>query len=128
MNNQTYVEEKEKIRRFRWEMGDEIDKAAQRAMDDVQKIIEAAMPQIKEIVRREAAALKAFVASAPFDDPYLKEDLNKSLDDMVNTVEAFITVGIRRAIRKAFDVLKDDVDEKTGEALEGLDLLIVPDR
>ena len=128
MNNQTYVEEKEKIRRFRWEMGDEIDKAAQRAMDDVQKIIEAAMPQIKEIVRREAAALKAFVASAQFDDPYLKEDLNKSLDSFVNTIEAFITVGIRRAIRKAFDVLKDDVDEKTGEALEGLDLLIVPDR
>ena len=128
MNTQAYVEEKEKIRRFRWEMGDEIDMAAQRAMGDVQKIIEAAMPQIKEIVRREAAALKAFVASAPFDDPYLKEDLYKSLDDMVNTVEAFITVGIRRAIRKTFEVLKDDVNEKTGEALEGLDLLIVPDR
>jgi len=129
MNTQAYVEEKEKIRRFRWEMGDEIDKAVQRAMDDVQKIIiEAAMPQIKEVVKREAAALKAFVASAQFDDPYLKEDLYKSLDDMVNTVETFITVGIRRAVRKAFDVLKDDVDEKTGEALEGLDLLIVPDR
>ena len=128
MNNQTYVEEKEKIRRFRWEMGDEIDKAAQRAMGDVQKVVETVMSQIREIVRREAAALKAFVASAQFDDPYLKEDLYKSLDDMVNTVEAFITVGIRRAIRKAFDVLKDDVNEKTGEALEGLDLLIVPDR
>jgi cell pole-organizing protein PopZ len=128
MNNQTYVEEKEKIRRFRWEMGDEIDKAAQRAMDDVQKIIEAAMPQIKEIIRREAAALKAFVESAPFDDPDLKEDLNKSLDSFTNTIEAFIVAGVRRAVRKAFEVLKDDVDEKTGEALEGLDLLIVPDR
>jgi len=127
-NTQAYVEEKEKIRRFRWEMGDEIDKAAQRAMGDVQKVVETVMSQIREIVRREAAALKAFVASAQFDDPYLKEDLYKSLDDMVNTVEAFITVGIRRAIRKAFDVLKDDVNEKTGEALEGLDLPIVPDR
>ena len=128
MSNQTYVDEKEKIRRFRWEMDDEIDAAAQRAMDSVQKIVESVMPQIKEIIRRETAALKAFVASAQFDDPYLKEDLNKSLDGFANTIEAFIVAGVRRAVRKAFDVLKDDVDEKTGEALEGLDLLIVPDR
>jgi hypothetical protein len=128
MNHQTYAEEKEKIRRFRWEMGDEIDKAAWRAMDDVQKIVETVMPQIREVAKREAAALKAFVASAQFDDPYLKEDLNKSLDDMVNTVEVFVTAGIRRAVRKAFETLKDNVNEKTGEALDGLDLLVVPDR
>jgi methionine synthase II (cobalamin-independent) len=109
-------------------MGDEIDAAMWRAMDGVQKIVESVMSQIKEIIRREAAALKAFVASAQFDDPYLKEDLNKSLDGFANTIETFIVAGVRRAVRKAFDVLKDDVDEKTGEALEGLDLLIVPDR
>ncbi len=128
MTQNYYVEEKEKIRRFRWEMLDEADKTAERAMDEVQKIVEAVMPQIKEAVKREAAALKAFVASAEFNDPYLKEDLYKSLDDVVNTVHLFIVTGIRRAVRKAFEVLKDDINEKTGEALEGLDLLIAPDR
>jgi len=127
MNEQNYyIEEKEKIRRFRWEMGDEVDKATWRAMDDVQKIVESVMPQIKEVVKREATALKAFVVSAPFDDPDLKAALNKSLDNLVNTVEAFVIAGIRRTIRKPFEILKDDVNEKTGEALEGLDLLIVP--
>jgi hypothetical protein len=128
MTQNYYVEEKEKIRRFRWEILDEIDKAAWRAMDEVQKIIETVMPQIKEAVQKEVTALKAFVASAPFDDPYLKEDLYKSLDGVVNTVHLFVVAGIRRTIRKPFEILKDDVNEKTGEALEGLDLLIVPDR
>jgi hypothetical protein len=128
MNTQTYTEEKEKIRRFRWEMGDEIDKAAWRAMDDVQKIIEAVMPQIVEIVKREAAALKAFVEGAPFDDPDLKAALNESLDNLPSMMEAFVIAGVRRAVRKVFETLKDDVNEKTGEALEGLDLLIVPGR
>jgi len=128
MTQNYYIEEKEKIRRFRWEMLDEIDKTTQRAADDVQKIIEAIMPQIQEIIRREAASLKAFVASAPFDDPYLKEDLYKSLDGVVDTVQLFVINGVRRAVRKTFEILKDDVNEKTGEALEGLDLLIVPSR
>jgi len=125
MNTQNYYEEKEAIKRFRWGMEDEIGKAMWRAMDDVQKVIEAAMPQIKEIVKREAAALKAFVESAPFDDPELKGELYRSLDDLANTMEAFIIAGMRRAVRKAFETLKDDVDEKTNMALEGLDLLIV---
>jgi len=129
MNTQNYyAEEKEKIRQLRWEMLDEIDKAAWRAADNVQKIVESALPQIKEVVKRETAALKAFVESAPFDDPDLKTALSESLDNLVNTVEAFVIAGIRRAIRKPFEVLKDDVNEKTGEALEGLDLLIVPER
>jgi hypothetical protein len=128
MTQNYYIEEKEKIRRFRWEMLDEIDKTTQRAADDVQRIIEGVMPQIKEVVKREAAALKAFVASAEFNDPYLREDLYRSLDGFADTVEMFIIAGVRRAVRKAFEVLKDDVNEKTGEALEGLDLLIVPDR
>jgi cell pole-organizing protein PopZ len=129
MNDTTYyLEEKEKIKRFRCEMGDEIDEATWRAMDDVQKIVESIMPQIKEIIRKETASLKAFVDSAPFDDPYLKEDLYKSLDALPSTAETFIVAGIRRTVRKAFEVLKDDVNEKTSMALEGLDLLIVPDR
>jgi len=94
MNEQNYyIEEKEKIRRFRWEMGDEVDKAAWRAMDDVQKIVESVMPQIKEVVKREATALKAFVVSAPFDDPDLKAALNESLDNLVNTVERSSLLG-----------------------------------
>jgi hypothetical protein len=119
-----YLEEKEKIRRFRWEVLDEIDLAAQRAADGAQKIIESVMPQIKEIVKRETAALKAFIASAPFNDPYLKEDLYKSLDSFADTVETFVIAGVRRAVSKAFEVLKDDVNEKTTEALDGLDLII----
>ena len=127
MNGTTYyLEEKEKIKRFRCKMSDEIDEATWRAMDDVQKIIESMMMQIKEIIRKEAASLKAFVDSAPFDDPYLKEDLYKSLDGLPDTAEMFIIAGIRRTVRKAFEVLKDDVNEKTTEALEGLDLLIIP--
>jgi hypothetical protein len=124
MNTQkTYYEEEEAIRRFRWEMGDEIDKAALRAVDDMRKVVEAAMPQIREIAKREAAALKAFVESAPFDDPDLKAALNESLDSLANTMEAFIIAGMRRAVRKAFETLKDDVDEKTNMALEGLALI-----
>jgi uncharacterized membrane-anchored protein YjiN (DUF445 family) len=124
MNDKTYNEEKEKIRRFRWEMFDEIDAAAWRVMDDVQKVIEAAMPQVKEIVKREVAALKAFIEGAPFDDPDLKNALNESLDNLTNTVEIFIIASVRRAVRKTFETLKDDVDEKAKTALEGLDFLI----
>ncbi len=108
MTQNYYIEEKEKIRKFRWEMLDEIDLAAQRAADGVQKIIEGVMSQIKEAVKKETAALKAFVASAPFDDPYLKEDLYKSLDGFVDTVEAFVIAGIRRAVRKAFERQRED--------------------
>jgi len=128
MNAQTYMEEKEKIRRFWWEMCDEIDKAAWRAMDEVQKVVVAVMPQIREAVKREAASLKAFVESAPFDDPDLKAALNESLDSLSNTVEVFIVAGIRRAIKKTFETIRDDANEKINTALEGLDLLIVPDR
>jgi len=127
MNAQTYMEEKEKVRRFRWEICDEIDRAAWRAMDEVQKLIEAAMPQIKEVVKKEAAALKAFVESAPFDDPDLKAALKESLENLHNTVEVFIVAGIRRAVRKTFETLRDDVNEKINTALEGFDLLITPD-
>jgi hypothetical protein len=127
MTQNYYIEEKEKIRRFRWDMLDEVDKAAWRAMDAVEKIIkDIIMPQIKEAIKSETAALKAFVANAPFNDPYLKEDLYKSLDGLPDTAEMFIIAGIRRTVRKAFEVLKDDVNEKTTEALEGLDLLIIP--
>ncbi|MFZ8811964.1 MAG: hypothetical protein ACO2PN_28175 [Pyrobaculum sp.] len=121
-----YTEEKERIRRFRWEMLDEVDNAMWQAMDDVQKVVESIMPQIKEIIKKETASLKVFITSAQFDDVYLKEDLYKSLDSIVNTVEVFITAGVRRAVRKTFELLKEDINEKTGEALEGLDLLIVP--
>jgi predicted secreted protein len=120
--------EKEKIRRFRWEMDDEIDKIMWKVMDDVQKAVEAIVPQIKEIIRRETAALKAFVSSAPFNDAYLKEALYKSLDDLPNTAEALVTAGARRAVRKVFEILKDEVNEKTREALEGFELPIVPGR
>jgi cell pole-organizing protein PopZ len=122
------VEEKEKIRRFRWEMGDEISKTMWKAMDDVQKAVETIMPRIKEIIRRETETLRAFISNAPFNDAYLKETLYKSLDDLPNIAETFVIAETRRAVRKAFEILKDEVDEKTREALEGFELPIIPGR
>ncbi len=123
-----YVGEKEKLMRFGWEMNSEIEKATWRAMDDIEKIVESIMPQIKEIIRREAATLKAFVATAEFNDPYLKEAIYKLIDEMANNIEIFVVAGMRRAIRKTFETLRDDVEGEIAEALDGLDLLIVPDR
>jgi nucleoid DNA-binding protein len=121
-------EEKEKIRRFRWEMLDKIDETTWRAMDDVQKAVETIMPQIKEIIRREAASLKAFISDASFNDVYLKETLCELLDNLPNTAEALVIAEARRAVRKVFEILKDEVNEKTGEALDGFELPIIPGR
>jgi hypothetical protein len=124
MNSKTYVEEQEKIKKFRCEVKDAIDELSQVVMDKAQKELEAVLPRIKEIVTKEAvAALKAFVATAPFDDPDLKAALERVLDGLPDVVAAYITAGMRRAVKKAFEMTKSDIDDETNTALEGLDLL-----
>jgi hypothetical protein len=124
MKTQSYYEaEKAKIRQFRCEMKDVVDEVTWKVMDEVQEELKAVMPRIKEVAERAADALKAFVESAPFDDPDLKAALDESLDKLPGIMEVFIVAGVRRAVKKTFESMRLDIDERTNMALEGLDLL-----
>jgi uncharacterized membrane-anchored protein YjiN (DUF445 family) len=124
MKAQNYTEmEKAKIKQFRCEAKDIIDEVARKVMDEVQEELKPATARIKEVAERAAAALKAFVESAPFDDEHLKAALNESFDKLPDVMEIFIDAAVRRAVKKTFETIRLDIDEKTNMALEGLDLL-----
>ncbi len=124
MNTQkNYEEEKAKVRQFRCEAKDVIDEMTWKTMDEVQERLKPVMPQVREAAANAAAALKAFVEGATFDDEHLKKALYESLDKFPNIMEMYITAAVRAAVRKAFESMRLDVDEKANMALEGLDLL-----
>jgi hypothetical protein len=124
MNTQKYYEEEaERLKRFKCEMKDAIDEVTWKTVDEVQERLKVVMPQIREAAEKAAAALKAYVESAPFDDNHLKEALDESFDKLVDLMEMFLTDEVVHAVRKTFDSMRLDVDEKVNMALEGLNLL-----
>jgi|MonGeyMetagenome_1017769.scaffolds.fasta_scaffold182216_3 16S rRNA U516 pseudouridylate synthase RsuA-like enzyme len=125
MNTQKnyYEEEAERVRRFKCEVKDAIDEMTWKTMDEVQERLKTIMPQVREAAENAAAALKALIEGAAFDDEHLKKALYESLDKFPNIMEMYIAAGIRSAVRKSFEAVRLDVDEKVNMALEGLDLL-----
>jgi len=126
MNTQKnyYEAEKAKIKQFKCEAKDVVDELAWKAADEVQERLNAVMPQIREAAENAAAALRAYVESAPIDDDHLKEALYKTFDELADMMEMFLAEEVRRAVMRAFESVRLDIDEKVNMALEGLDLLI----
>ncbi len=120
MNEQNYYEtEKVKIKQFKCEAKDVIDELSWKVLDEVRKELKAVMPRIKEVAKRAAAALEAYVESAPFNDIHLKSALNKSFDKLPDIMEVFIEAAVGRAVRETFESMRLDIDEKANMVLEG---------
>jgi len=84
----------------------------QKVLDEIYDTLNVVTPHINEIAEKTATKLKEYIENSIADER-LKETLCETFDNLPKDILYFIAAGVERAVRKTFEVMLFDIDDKT---------------